>query len=224
MVRTFIGTKQINMNLIPFKSPEDLWSQAVQMIKSLSSGEGVFRMGASGGSSAKIFDKLLEADVDISNFEIYLIDERFVSYRDKHSNYRLIAEKIKGTGAALFDFDTSLSIEDSLLDYVGKLPESFDLTIFGMGPDGHTASLFPHQKSLQSEYLVEHTTTDVFDIYDRLTLTFKALERSKRNLILATGESKRPVIEALKDPLVDAAKYPIARIAHLDESVLFYAP
>lgn len=210
-------------NIIHFNSQDDLWGKAVEVLKDLSAErDGKLIVGVSGGSSSKIFDQLDVGNIDFSEWELYLIDERYVPCDHEHSNYRLIAGKIDDEDQ-LHDFDTSVPIEKSLQDYFHRLPYRFDVIIYGMGPDGHTASLFPGDEALDTHHLVAHTQTDTFDVPDRLTLTYPTLEKAAHHLVLATGQSKKPVIEALEKGDADYHQYPIAKVLEWENASLFYA-
>lgn len=86
----------------------------------------------------------------------------------------------------------------------------FDIIILGMGPDGHTCSLFPGYPEL---YI---TTTSVASVLDspkppaeRITLTLPALNHAQHVFFLVTGGDKAPVVQAIKE---GKTQVPAARV------------
>jgi 6-phosphogluconolactonase len=161
----------------------------------------VGRVALSGGSTPKpIYEALSSQSEFIDSTEFYQVDERYVPQDHKNSNHKLITESLKPKD--FYAFDTSLPIEECLSQYEEKLREmgehTFDVSILGIGTDGHTASLFPNSDSLgENEKWTAHTTTDEHDIKDRLTLTFPPILYSKSLLVLLKGSKKRTVLERL---------------------------
>ena len=192
-----------------------------------------FRLALSGGSTPKEIYKLLSKRKDIpwSQVEIFLVDERYVPLEDKYSNYRMINDSLikhlhnlKG----FHFFDTSLPIPTALKEYEKSLnagdPNFFDLIVLGVGSDGHTASLFPNSKGLSvSKRYTSHTTTNVFDVHDRLTLTYPALESSREIFFLLKGRDKRTIFHQLQRSAPDDRKLPAARLFKRDTTQVFFA-
>ena len=83
-----------------------------------------------------------------------------------------------------------------------------------MGPDGHTASLFPAHPVLQvEEGLVTFVKDSPKPPPERVTLTLKTINQTKFKLVVVTGESKSTLV---KEVLEDENKaYPIARVENL---------
>lgn len=92
---------------------------------------------------------------------------------------------------------------------------SFDMVLLGMGSDGHTASLFPDSEALDEQerwaVAVEHPNAD--PPVPRVTMTLPILNASKYILFLISGKEKRPILKAvLENPLKAAKLYPSAMI------------
>lgn len=98
------------------------------------------------------------------------------------------------------------SADEAATDYIKKLsiyfpPNNiprFDLLLLGMGPDGHTCSLFPGHSLLQE------TSVWVSSIVDspkpppcRITLTFPVINNTRQAIFVATGESKASMIKVI---------------------------
>ncbi len=193
------------------------------------------RIALSGGSSANILDKILELNGS-DDRSFYQVDDRYVKRDNEDSNWKLIESKIerlKDRGIErLKGFDTSLEIkkcvqcysEELELDEEGYL---FDMTILGVGPDGHVASLFPlesrpdgvDQIVFESENgFVAQTQTDSFAVLDRMSLTYEAIEKSKHVLLLLWGENKKPILEMMEK----GGDLPVHQILKMPQSHVWF--
>lgn len=108
---------------------------------------GKFTVALSGGSLPKILAQALPSSVDISKWRVFLADERIVPLDDADSNYRQIQSQIPGL--SVIPIDPTLSPRECALNYQRLVTEAlgekpvFDAVLLGLGPDGHTCSLFP---------------------------------------------------------------------------------
>ena len=86
-------------------------------------------------------------------------------------------------------------------EYEALLPETLDVLLLGIGPDGHTASLFPHAPALLEQ---EHRVVRVVGgepLVQRLTITPPVIQHAARTLVLATGADKADAVaRALEGP------------------------
>jgi 6-phosphogluconolactonase len=88
-------------------------------------------------------------------------------------------------------------LEDAAERYALTLPDHLDLVLLGMGPDGHTASLFPGRESLEERGRRVVATTAA-DGSPRLSLTYPTLESAHHVVFLVTGASKREALDAIR--------------------------
>lgn len=193
---------------------------------------GRFCVALAGGSTPRGVYSLLAADqsnpekrLPWENIFIFFGDERHVPPDDAESNYRMAREsllsKVPIPQQNIFriagELDATVAAEQyeqQLLNFFQVGPDEwpqFDLIMLGMGPDGHTASLFPGSPALQeSRRKVVANWVEKFQSY-RLTFTFPLLNHAAEVMFLVSGESKA---EALKGVLRSPDKnlYPCQKV------------
>ena len=160
----------------------------------------------SGGSTpAPLYRKLSQTALDWSRVDVALVDERWVDSEDASSNERLIRETLLQDAATAARFTgmknnhlTPFSGEAECNLAYAKLPRPFDLCLLGMGPDGHTASLFPGARGLDDALnkkllcaAIHAQRSEVTgDNLERMTLTPWGLLQSRRLILLISGDEK----------------------------------
>jgi 6-phosphogluconolactonase len=137
---------------------------------------------------------------------VFFGDERFVPHDHPDSNVglarRRLLEKVPVPPGQVFPIPTDLATpEEAAGAYEQVLREqlgdkAFDLILLGMGSDGHTASLFPGQKTLQEKkkWAVAALPGELPPAVPRVTLTFPLLNKARRVLFLVAGDSKRTML------------------------------
>jgi 6-phosphogluconolactonase len=179
---------------------------------------GRFTVALSGGSTPKRLYQLLaghpfRSQVDWGRVEIFWGDERCVPPDDVQSNYRMAreamlakvpipAEHIHRIEAERSDLDVAARDYQAVLARIlpSELP-ALDLVLLGMGPDGHTASLFPHTDALRetARWVVPNHVPQLHT--NRLTLTLPILNRAREVLFLVAGSDKAErLAEVLASP------------------------
>jgi 6-phosphogluconolactonase len=88
----------------------------------------------------------------------------------------------------------------------------FDLILLGMGPDGHTASLFPNSAGLQetTRWAVANWV-EKFQT-DRITMTLPVLNSAAEVIVFVSGSEKAPVVAEALNQRVGEPKYPVQRV------------
>ncbi len=205
------------------KNESEFWDQSVQVFKTLKPN----RIALSGGSSADIIDHLKKANFDFDSVRIFQTDERFVLNDDENSNTKLLRSKLENSKYQNCFFPILETPEASVEKYEDQLIEDdagflFDMTVLGIGPDGHTASIFPNSKP-NEEKLVDLTETEEFAIKKRLTLTFNALKKSKQIIVLMKGKNKREIFEKITDSETDPEKFPARTLLDWDNVTILFA-
>lgn len=180
---------------------------------------GQFSIALSGGSTPQALYELLADDpwrsqMPWKNTVVLFGDERAVPQDDPRSNYRMAAraflDKVEIPPEQIWRLrGEAENLDEAAREYetrVQSLNGVIDLALQGMGPDGHTASLFPHSPALtEMQRLCVSTPEAPLEPHvRRLTLTYSAINASRRIWILVTGESKaerlREVLEGGHDP------------------------
>jgi 6-phosphogluconolactonase len=184
--------------------------------------QGRFTAALSGGSTPEaLYSLLAENYANFAWNRVFLFfgDERHVPPIDPESNYRMVNEtlltKITIPRENVFRVPTenpdatavAAEYENQIRRFFqlkpGEFPR-FDLILLGMGPDGHTASLFPDSLALdeQSRIVVANWIAK-FNTH-RITFTFPVLNRAAEIMFLASGSDKadmvRQVLEAKNTP------------------------
>lgn len=160
------------------------------------------RVLLTGGTIATEAYRRLAADaLDWSDVEFWFGDERYVAAdlpdRNDGQATEAFLDRVGATRVhRVADNDCSLSAAEAAAAYAETLPtEPFDLTLFGVGPDGHVASLFPGFPQLAER---DALTAAVFDSPKpppvRITLTFTALARSEAVWFLVSGTDKADAV------------------------------
>lgn len=174
-----------------------------------------------GKSPGPFFEALGNADLDWSKVTVTLTDERFVPEESGESNAGLLRRTfLRGPAQAarfLAPMAGAATLSEAAIvwDSALRAAPDFDAVVLGMGEDGHFASLFPGSAAL-AEGLDPTGSRAALAVDDRspqrLTLTLRALLRSKRLTLLIAGEPKRAIFAAIARNDPDALKLPIASL------------
>jgi 6-phosphogluconolactonase len=179
---------------------------------------GRFRVALAGGSTPRaLYPKLVEG-IDWARATVFFGDERAVPPGDPQSNYRMARETLLDPARVPAANVVRWRGEDPDLDAAARDYEAaltrgasapwIDLALLGLGPDGHTASLFPGTSALaEADRLA--VALDVAEMGTRrLTLTYPALCGARDVCFLVTGRDKAPALASV----VVAGHLPAARI------------
>lgn len=166
-------------------------------------------------------------------------DERVVPPNHHHSNYAMVHDafieripipdhnvhrppvELENPEAVALEYETIIH------EFFGggdALPV-FDLITLGMGPDGHTASLFPGDEALrESERLVVAVDgAEGSPPVPRITLTLPIINNARCVLFLVGGEDKKPIIDEISnDPTGASKKYPAAMVQPHDGQLSWF--
>jgi 6-phosphogluconolactonase len=198
----------------------------VQIANEALAAHGRFTIALSGGSTPKGAYGLLALEpyrnqIDWTKAEIFWSDERCVPPEDAESNYHLAHEVMLSKLPISADHIHRMPADQSDLVAVSSVYEqemrrvfgmngvlSFDLIQLGLGPEAHTASLFPHQASLrETERLVIPVTVPKLPP-TRLTFTPLILNAATHILFLVAGAEKADAVRAVLEGDYQPEEYP----------------
>lgn len=176
----------------------------------------LFTFALSGGETARSCYERLAAEstdsIDWLSVNIYWGDERCVPSDHPDSNQLLgrqsLLEKV-GAANAVYP----MSCEEGPDAYQLRLGEigKLDVIHLGLGPDGHTASLFPGSDALDADpgqLVAGNEDNTGRNPHPRLTLTFSGIARSRLAIFTVAGAAKREALKAV----IDGADLPAARV------------
>ena len=193
------------------------------------SAKGVFHLALSGGTSpVMLYETLafMAKEFPWHHSHVWLVDERCVPLNNQESNFYLIYKKLlqhvpispfnfhpmhvmlKGglcersdEGAENYEAELSRSLSNNQLDFV----------VLGLGSNGHTASLFPHESALneKEKFVTLSESGQDSAVKKRMTMTFGLLNKAKSVAVLALGDQKKDIVETISSVNVDIWNYPI---------------
>jgi 6-phosphogluconolactonase len=220
-----------NVEIRILTTPQELFEVAAEEVVRAATEavaqRGRFTIALSGGSTPKNLFNLLATNArtvfpwDRTYF--FWSDERHVPPTDPESNYRMAEEimlsKIPVNAGNVFRIAAenpdaaavAEAYEQTLRKFFqlqpGQVPV-FDLILLGMGPDGHTASLFPNTAGLQEKTrLVIANWVDKLKA-NRLTMTLPVLNSAREVAFLASGTDKAQVLRTVLEEDAPPEQYP----------------
>lgn len=189
---------------------------------------GMFRVALSGGNTPRRAYELLAQEprrerISWSDVFVYFGDERCVPPDDEQSNYRMARKafldsvpippanvhRIKGEidpGKAANEYASVLRAEL-------REPPHFDLVMLGLGPDGHTASLFRGMHLEFPDHALTHALYAESMGNWRVTITPRVINLARTVVFAVEGAEKAEILQRVYEGPVDPVKYP-AQIVH----------
>ena len=219
------------MELRRLTTPQDLFQAAAEEVircaTSAITERGRFTIALSGGSTPKNLYTLIAANASASlswdRMFFFWGDERHVPPDNPDSNYRMAKETLLSKAAIppanIFRIpaenpDASAAAdayEQTLRKFFAVAPGEFprfDLILLGIGPDGHTASLFPETAALEeTSRLVVANWVEKLQT-NRITFTLPVLNAARCVAFLVSGTDKAAVLHEVLEGNATAEKYP----------------
>ena len=181
-----------------------------------------------GGTTPKAAYQLLAKEpyasaLDWSKVHVFFGDERCVPPGNDQSNYKMANEafmasvgippgnvhRMRGEDDPA---DAAASYRDELISVLGVDPR-FDLVMLGMGPDGHTASLFPGSNPADGDEMLVRAVYSTSQQQWRITLTPKILNGARTVVFAAEGAGKTAILKLVREGPYDPSKLPSQSIA-----------
>jgi 6-phosphogluconolactonase len=191
--------------------------------------EGPIHVALSGGSTPKLIFDVLAATygqtIAWKNIHFYWGDERCVAPSDNESNFRMTQEhlfskikvpkanvhRILGENQPQGEAMRYANLLEINLDRVNEIPQ-FDLILLGMGDDGHTASIFPHEIDQWNApdhcFVATHPETG----QKRVSISGKVINRAKQVVFLVTGKGKAEKVRDIFHEREGHEQYPAALV------------
>jgi len=222
-----------------FSDPKEVAQQFAIYLADFVKTREIISLALSGGSTPKLlFDHLAShysRSINWAKVHFFWGDERCVPSDHSESNYKMTLDhllskieipdknihRVKGEMEPQSEADRyAAEIKDNLVNE-NNLPR-FDLIILGMGEDGHTASIFPHQMHLlQSDGICE-VATHPESRQKRLTLTGKVINNAAQVVFLVTGKSKAERMFEILEQQGDWKDYPATYIQPQNGNLMWF--
>ena len=201
---------------------------AVVVIRDAVQARGTCSLALSGGSTPQVLYRLLASrfreDIPWAGVHVFWGDERYVPPDDSRSNYGMakaaLLDHVPCPAANIHPMPTHFSSPDEAArDYEATLRSHFsttwphfDLMLLGLGPDGHTASLFPGSRALDERARWVLPVLDPPAPPLRLTLTLPVLSQSAHTYFLVSGSDKAQALRAASAESADPHVCPAAGV------------
>jgi 6-phosphogluconolactonase len=209
-------------DIISCKNAEDLAQRAADFMVTQLGGAGHTPLSVclSGGSTPKrLYQRLTQAPwrsaLPWNRLHWFFGDERLVPHDDPRSNFRMAQEALLAPAsvpaAAVHPIPTDLATPDACAAaYQAEIERYydaatldpsrpiFDIMLLGLGPDGHTASLFPTKTAVdEKRRWVVATAAGLEPFVERVTLTLPAIAASRCVMFLVSGADKREALQRI---------------------------
>ena len=189
----------------PWEAAAACGVRILEILNQVRKDRGGATFAVSGGSTPKLmFEAMAKRPFQWQGIELFQVDERCVPPDNIESNFRMIRQSLLNNSSIdekqFHRVKAELEPAEAVREYIDEIrkvfqlnrdaPPVFDVIQRGMGPDAHTASLFP------GEPLIENRTGIAAVVYvekfkqHRVTLLRAVLEQARHTLCLATGEEK----------------------------------
>lgn len=219
----------MTLKLIVAADKADLLSRLKVLIQQVadnfvSCGNGFIKVGVSGGSMVGMLASILpEVNTDWQKWRFFFCDERLVPFDSADSTFGCYNAQLTAKLSLKEDqfvlVNPSLSPPEAAKDYCEKLAKYFgalpvfDLLLLGMGPDGHTCSLFPGHKLLEEkDRWVAEITDSPKPPPCRVTLTLPVLNSAKLAIFPISGAEKADTVLRVLHPKAGEAHLPASLV------------
>lgn len=228
-VRVFANARELSLRAA---------EAAVRTISEAARRRGRCSLVLSGGSTPRTLYGLLASrfveEIPWPLLHVFWGDERYVPSLDAKSNYRMaketLLEHVPCPAANVHPMPTHFASPDAAArDYEATLRTfftdgrpCFDLVLLGLGPEGHTASLFPGSSVLTESTRWVRAVSAPADPPTRLTLTWPALTGASNTYVLVIGSNKAQALRHVVSDAPDEHLYPAARIRLAEGAVIWW--
>lgn len=209
----------------------------LSLLRSVLAAQEFATFAVSGGTTPRLlFDELAALNFDWSRVHLFWVDERCVPPTDDASNYKLVNDhlirpanippgqvhRIKGEIAP---GPAASAYAGEILYFLGLGPDEmpqFDIVHRGMGPDAHSASLFPGDPLIDDlDGIAAATFAPQFNQW-RVTLLPGVLLAARHTVFLVAGEDKAKAVRAVFEEEYNPRKYPAQITTHQGRGVTWF--
>jgi 6-phosphogluconolactonase len=213
-------------------------TELLRLAREAIAARGVFTLALSGGSTPKKLYALLAGDPEFRDFpweqtQLFFGDERHVPTDHPDSNFRMtwgtlmtsgrvpethlhrVRAELPDAAEAAEAYETEMRAFFTADKCLNGFPR-FDAVLLGMGPDAHTASLFPGSMGLnETKRWVIANWVEKFHTH-RITFTFPVLDAARQVLLLVAGADKTDMLFEIFVTQRGKSAYPVQRVAPVD--------
>jgi 6-phosphogluconolactonase len=209
----------------------------LHLLEEALAGQDFASLAISGGTTPKLmFQRLAATQFNWDKVFLFFVDERCVPPTDPASNYKLAEEFLirpaRIPSRNVHRIMGEITPETAAKDYADEIREffaledgampRFDIVHRGMGPDAHTASLFPGEPLIDDrENITAAVWVEKFHMW-RVTLLPGALLAAKHNVFLVCGDDKAEAVRAVFNEEYDPKKYPAQIASHHGRGVTWF--
>jgi 6-phosphogluconolactonase len=185
----------VDVELVVVGGPEDAAGAAAGLLAGAARAGGHLAL-AGGSTPRRAYQLVARSEPDWSRAHVWWGDERCVQPGDERSNFRLVREalldKLEQAPAGVHRIRGELGAESAAAEYDRALAGvTLDFVLLGIGPDGHTASLFPNSPALdERDRLAVAAKPGLAPFVDRVTMTIPELAAARQLVFLAVGDDK----------------------------------
>jgi 6-phosphogluconolactonase len=170
----------------------------------------IVHLALAGGSTPKTAYELLGGlRSDWSGVHLWYGDERCVPADDEDANHHMASRALDAPGATWHPIQGELGPEAAAAAYAEELgTTTLDVTLLGLGEDGHTASLFPDNPGVEASGIAVGVHDAPKPPPERVSLTLETLNASRRIVLLVAGAGKADALAKVlagPDPAVPAS-------------------
>jgi len=221
----------------PNAAAEACAHHVINLLDEVLSGQDFATFAVSGGSTPKLlFQKLATAPFHWDKVFLFWVDERIVPPTDAASNFKLADDYLirpaRIPARNIHRIHGELSPQHAAERYVSEIAEffalepgqmpRFDVIHRGMGPDAHTASLFPGDPLIDDrEGIAAPVFAEKFHQW-RVTLLPGVLLAAKHNVFIVCGDDKAESVRAVFKEEYDPKKYPAQIASHHGRGVTWF--